>query len=631
MKTSKHEPYLLLRLWSVIAPPRRSQLLALLAFTLFASVAEVFSLATVIPFLGVLTAPEKIFSSAYAQPLISLLRPTQPKDLLGPITLIFCGATLFAAVVRMINIWLRTHLTFAVGADLSNEIYRRTLYQPYSIHLSRNSSVVIDGISIKVNNVIFGVLTPLLLIASNSLMLVSILAAILFYQPIIALLSFTGFGLIYGTIFQFTRARLRSNSRQIATNSTTLIKTLQEGLGGIRDVLLDRTQEVYCAEYRRADSKLRSRQADNSVTGEVPRFAIEALGICLIALLALNLSKGAEGFGTALPLLGGLAIAAQRLLPMFQQVYHSLTSLTGSEQTLMDALALIEQPLPLVLTQPGTESVPMRDSIILKGVGFKYSGHGPWVLRDLNLRIARGGRVGFVGTTGSGKSTLLDILIGLLSPTEGQLTVDGQLITPANSQCWQQRIAHVPQAIYLSDTSVAENIAFGVPLEHIDMGRVRQAAEKAQMADTIDNWTLGYQTLVGERGVRLSGGQRQRIGIARALYKKADVLVFDEATSALDNKTERAVMCAIEALGRDQTILIVAHRITTLNQCDLIVELAQGRVSRIGTFESVFGETWLEGSDRPLAIRPYKTMVQGGRGSDERQNSGDPGRRIELS
>jgi ATP-binding cassette subfamily B protein len=500
---------------------------------------------------------------------------------------LFCVAALAAAAIRITSIWLRTRMTFATGADLSMEVYRRTLYQTYAVHMARNSSEVIDGISGKVSTVIFSVLGPLLMIVSNMLMLTAILVALVLYKPVVALVTFSGFGLIYLAIYLVSRAHLQANSQRVASSSTQRIKSLQEGLGGIRDVLLDNTQAVYCAEYQKADRLMRRAQASNAVTGETPRFAIEALGMCFIAGLAFSLAQQPEGFAAALPVVGALAIAAQRMLPLLQQIYHAFTSLSGSEQSLIDTLALLEQPMPgTAPTAPG-QSMPFAHAIECRALGFRYRADRPWALKGLNLRIAKGSRIGFIGTTGSGKSTLLDILMGLLLPTEGQLLVDGQPVTAANASVWQRRIAHVPQAIYLSDASIAENIAFGVPRQQINMERVRQAAAQAQIAQSINGWQHGYDTFVGERGVRLSGGQRQRIGIARALYKQADVLVFDEATSALDNATEHAVMEAIEALGRDLTIIMVAHRITTLQRCDEIVELAAGQLLRMRDYADI--------------------------------------------
>ena len=265
----------LVRLWAAIPPRRRVHLLALLAFTLVASLAEVFSIGAVLPFLGVLTAPERVFAHEYAQPFIARLGITQPQDLLLLATVLFCASALVAAVIRIVAIRLRTRMTFATGADLSVEVYRRTLYQPYTVHLARNSSEVIDGISGKVNTVIFSVLGPLMIIVSNALMLTAILAALLIYQPVVALVTFAGFGLIYLVIYRSSRARLQANSRRVASSSTQRIKSLQEGLGGIRDVLLDNTQAVYCAEYRSADRRLRRAQAGNIITVETPRFAIE--------------------------------------------------------------------------------------------------------------------------------------------------------------------------------------------------------------------------------------------------------------------------------------------------------------------------------------------------------------------
>ena len=243
----------------------------------------------------------------------------------------------------------------------------------------------------------------------------------------------------------------------------------------------------------------------------------------------------------------------------------------------MPAQAYLQAATPMVF----------QTAITLKDLGFRYARHSPWVLRNVNLQIPKGSRVGFIGVTGSGKSTLLDIVMGLLCPTEGALQIDNTPVDLQNTRAWQAHISHVPQAIYLSDTSIAENIAFGVQAELIDLKLVKLAAQQAQIAETVEGWRNGYDTLVGERGVRLSGGQRQRIGIARALYKRANVIVFDEATSALDNETEAAVMQAVETLGRDITILIIAHRVTTLKNCDQIVELANGGIKAVGGYEQM--------------------------------------------
>lgn len=304
----------------------------------------------------------------------------------------------------------------------------------------------------------------------------------------------------------------------------------------------------------------------------------------LIAALSYVLSRQG-GIVTALPMLGALALGAQRLLPAMQQIYSSWAIIKGSHASLADTLELLDQPVPAELLQPTPAPLILEDTIRFDAVRFRYTSDGPWVLYDLNIAIPKGARVGFVGSTGSGKSTTLDLLMGLLTPTDGELLLDGDPVKGNRLRAWQQTIAHVPQSIYLADTSLAENIAFGVPRDAINLNRVQKAARQAQIADFIESRPDGYNVYVGERGIRLSGGQRQRIGIARALYKQASVLVFDEATSALDNATEQSVMDAIEGLSRDLTILLIAHRLTTVRRCDIIVQLENGKVVAQGTYE----------------------------------------------
>ena len=299
-----------------------------------------------------------------------------------------------------------------------------------------------------------------------------------------------------------------------------------------------------------------------------------------------------------MPLLGSLALGAQRLLPALQQTYSSWATIIGSQAILADTLDLLDQPLPADAVEPPPAPLVLESSACLKGVRFRYSDDGPWVLDELDLTIRKGARVGIVGSTGSGKSTMLDLLMGLLTPTQGEVLVDGYAVTGQRLRAWQRTIAHVPQHIYLADASVAENIAFGIPRHSIDVRRVREAARRAQIAEFVESKPEGYDAFVGERGIRLSGGQRQRLGIARALYKQASVLVLDEATSALDNATDKSVMAAIEALDRDLTILLIAHRLTTVRRCDTIVQLENGRVVAQGSYDELMARSQSSPSSR---------------------------------
>ena len=574
---------LLVRLWHHLSRRRQSQFILMLGLMLASAFTEVVSLGAVLPFLGVLIAPEKVLNYPGVAGIAQAWGITSAPDLVLPLTVVFSVAALAAGTIRLLLLWVNNRLAYATGADLSIEVYRRTLYQPYRVHVARNSSTVISGIIQKVGHVP-SVLLSLLNLVSSVVMIVAIMLALLAIDSMVATVAAIGFGASYGLITLLSRQRLERNSQRIARESTQLIKALQEGLGGIRDVLLDGTQSLYCDIYRESQLALMWRQAGNQFIGSSPRYAMEVLGMVLIAALAYGRSRQAEGIASALPVLGALALGAQRMLPALQQIYGAWASIVGSRASLADALELLDQPLPAEVYQSAPAPLPFQDAIRFDAVRFRYNSDGPWVLDGLNLTIPKGARVGFVGSTGSGKSTTLDLLMGLLEPTHGQILVDGQPITGERQRAWQQTIAHVPQSISLADTTLAENIAFGVPREAIDLDRVRQTARQAQIADFIESQPEGYHAFVGERGIRLSGGQRQRIGIARALYKQASVLVFDEATSALDNATEQTVMDAIESFSRDLTILLIAHRFTTVQRCDTIIQIEHGQLVAQGSY-----------------------------------------------
>ena len=576
-----------LQLWNHLSRRRRKQFWLLLFLMNIASLAEIVSVGAVLPFLGVLTAPEQVFQHPIMQPAIQILELTDPSQLTLPLTIFFITAVLLAGVIRLTLLYVMTRLSFATGADLSINIYRRTLYQEYAVHLSRNSCEVINGIITKTNTVIGGIITPTLTFISSIILLVGIMGALFIVNIEVALSALIGFGVLYWLVIRYTKNQLKGNSQIVADQSTNMVKSLQEGLGGIRDVLIDNTQQLYCQLYRNADLPLRRALGNNQFISGSPKYIIEAIGMALIAGLAFVMTKQEGGMVTAIPMLGMLALGAQKLLPTLQQAYGAYSTIKGSNASFKDVLNLLDQPLPEYSDQALPKSITFKEEIRLTNLNFRYTEESPWVLKNVNISLKKGSRIGFIGVTGSGKSTLLDIIMGLLPPTNGKLIIDQQSINGQNRRAWQTHIAHVPQNIYLSDSSIAENIAFGISKYKIDHQQVKKAAQQAQIAELIEQWKDGYQTFVGERGIRLSGGQRQRIGIARALYKKANVLIFDEATSALDNETEREVMKAIEELGKEKTVLIIAHRLTTLKGCDKIISLEKNNTIQTLTYEEV--------------------------------------------
>ena len=571
-------PNLLNRLWCHLSERRRREFAYLFGLMLLSALAEIISFGAVLPFLGVLVSPEEIFKRPIIMNAAKFFGISTTDQLLFFMSATFIVAALFAGTIRMLLLRVSSRVVFASGADLSSEVYRRSLYQPYEVHIARNSSKIISVITIKLTSVVFGVMQPLMTFVSSIVLLIAITVALFAINPIIAAVAGVGFLTIYGIVIFISRKRLQRNSQRIASKHSQVIKILQEGLSGIRDVLLENSQKVYYNLYSKADQPFWRAQGENVFIAGSPRFIIETLGLVIITCLAYSLSRQSGGVATALPLLGALAFGAQRLLPTLQNIYSSWASIVGSKSSLVDVITLLDQPIDEELLKRIPEPLAFEKCIKLKAIYFRYGNDGPWVIDGTNLEIQKGARVGFIGRTGSGKSTLLDLLMGLLMPTAGEILVDGKTVSGHSLRAWQRNIAHVPQSIYLADATFAENIAFGVLPEAIDLGRVRTAAIQAQIANYIENQPDGYCTVVGERGIRLSGGQRQRIGIARALYKHATVLVLDEATSALDNSTEQSVMDAIKGLNRDLTILIVAHRLSTLQQCDTVVELVHGKL-----------------------------------------------------
>jgi ABC-type multidrug transport system fused ATPase/permease subunit len=574
---------LLLGIWSHLSARRRVQLGLLLIIMFSSSAAELVSLGAVIPFLAVLSDPAPLWQNPLTRSLITRLGFTQTSHLLLPATLAFVAAAVLAALIRLCNLWVNGRLAASVGSDLSCESYRRTLCQPYGVHVQRNSAVLITATTSHIGGTVAAI-TALLQVITALLVAFGLIIGLILIDRAVALAATALFATVYGLLAIMTRHQLHRNSQMIAEASRHQLQALQEGLGAIRDVLLNGNQPTYVEIYRQADWPQRKLKAKNQYLSASPRYALEALGMVAIALLGSFLVSQHGPGGEVVPLLGALALGAQRLLPALQQVYSGWASLRGYNASLASVLEMLNQPVPppLIAAQP----LLLRQSICLEAVHFGYQAEQPGVLRGLDLEIRRGERIGLIGTTGSGKSTTVDLLMGLLVPTTGRVLVDGDNLHdpkhPERLSAWRASLAHVPQMIYLADSSIAENIAFGVSRHQIDMDRVRLAAKQAQIASFIESTQEGYQSFVGERGIRLSGGQRQRIGIARALYKQSTVLVLDEATSALDDNTEEAVMNAIETLSQSVTIIMIAHRLSTLRRCNRIIRLAHGAVSSEG-------------------------------------------------
>jgi ATP-binding cassette, subfamily B, bacterial PglK len=573
-------------LWKNLSSRRRRQFILLLILTLVGSFAEILSLAAVIPFISILSDPSVVFKyDVFGDILFSFTIYTglSPKILL---TACFIFAVLTAGSLRLLLLWISIRLGNAIGTDLSVEVFRKTLYQDYSVHLNRNSSEIVSAIIQKVT-ITTSVMVAIVGIITTTLLFIAVLGTIFFVQPVIATLTVCIFGLAYGLVAIINQKTLKDNSYIIAYEINESMRALQEGLGSIREVLLNNTQNIYCDIYSKSIFKLKLAEGRVSFINQAPRYVIESLGVTLIAIFVYYLSSRSGGFMQVFPGLALLALGAQRLLPLMQQLFSNWATVVSSRAGLIEILALLNQPLSMEAKKLKLKKISFKESIVFKEITFKYDSSSSFALKDINLNIDKADLVGFVGKTGSGKSTLVDLLMGLLHPIGGKLLVDGIPITYENRKAWQQLIAHVPQNIFLIDATIYENIAFGVSYDEIDFEKVRDVAKRAHISEFIEAKSKGYDSIIGEQGMLISGGQRQRIGIARALYTNASLLVFDEGTSALDLETEVNVMKAIEDLSKDLTIIIIAHRLNTLKNCSKIYVFDDGSIKKAVNYEGI--------------------------------------------
>lgn len=555
------------------------------------AIAEMLSLALIVPFLGILAGSNhtNMLPSTVAA-VLNTLEADRPETLIILLTALFCCVVIVSAALRMALLWAGSRTSNTIVADISYDLYLRTLYQPYTYHISRNSAETISGITQRVEGV-GAIFAACQIFASSSALLVGISIALFAIDPLVSVLIGITFGCIYWIVSYVVRTRVDEIALTMRKESTLIQKSLQEGFGGIRDVILDGAQSFYAEIYRRSDRPLRQASANLNIVTGMPRIVMEGTALITISVTGLSLYIYTAGESSFLPTLGAMVFGAQRLLPALQQIYGSVIMIRANTILLGDVLRTLEIPVSKADPESILPVVTFRKSIELKNLSFRYASAEMDSLSVVNVSIPYGTVVGVVGASGSGKSTFLDIIMGLLIPSSGTLNVDGNPIEGTKIRAWQKLISHVPQSIFLFDTTFAENVALVVNQEDLDMVRIQRAAKAACIADLIESRPLQYMTEIGERGVRLSGGQRQRIGIARAFYKEAPVLILDEATSALDGITEQAVMKAIRSCDEKRTVIIVAHRISTIRECDTILVFDNGHLVAQGSYDDLIKTT----------------------------------------
>jgi ABC-type multidrug transport system fused ATPase/permease subunit len=572
------------RLFAVMTPARRRQFYTLLALMLAGAVAEFATLASVVPFLAMLAEPERAREFPLIGPTLATFGAQTNWDMLVAAAALFTTIAVVAAIVRVQLVWLTHSFVFGFGHEVVVEIHERILSQPYDYHLQHGSTDLLTALQ-KAELLVFDVLLQVFYCAIAVFLALFIVGALLVIDPATSLVAIAFIGGFYLLATRSSRARLQANSQAFDRYIAQRVRVVQESVGGIRDIIIDGSRAQFVEEFAAADRRITQAHVSNALIGSAPRYIIEAASLILVAALALYLSRE-QGLGAAVPVLGALVLGAQRLLPLVQQVYNAWATVAGHWLVTTDVLKALSLPVP-----DPVESLPtplkFEHEIRLEEVSFAYPGRRSPALQGISARIPRGSRVAIVGRTGSGKSTLVDLLMGLLDPSSGTISIDGVLLERSTRAAWQRSIAHVPQSAFLADTTIARNIAFGAREAEINLDRVRAAAKHAQLDEFVTQLPDGYGALVGERGIGLSGGQRQRLAIARAFYKDAPVVVLDEATSALDDETEAVIIASLDAMAKQgRTIIVIAHRPSSITNCDLTIRLTEGRLAGVESRDS---------------------------------------------
>lgn len=563
------------RVWRMVSRRLRGDLAILVLLIASSGLMEAATIGAVVPFIGLLAGSAAHGHGQWSDALFGVLGAKDSADQLVVATALLCIAAIGGAILKLSLVRRTQMLTASFGHGIAVELQRRMLAQPYAWHVRHNSSEQLAAIH-KAEVLANGVLLPLVQAVAASILLIVIVIVLMSVAPMITLAAAVALGALYYVLGALSRRRFEAYSEDVNTGFSQRIRAVQEGLGGIRDVILDGTQSEVVERFSVADEKLARARANASVVSSLPRLVIDPAGVAVIAGLALYLSQQQGGLLAALPVLGALALGMQRLLPLSQQMYQGWSSVFANSALAEDvgeALAL-----PLAELDRATSALPFARSIEFVGVSYNFHGRGEPAVHELTFAVERGAYVALVGPTGSGKTTTADLLMGLLIPTGGVILIDGVPLSNANRAAWRANIAHVPQSLFLADATIAQNIAMAA---EIDMDRVRHAAAAAQIADFVATLPSDFETYVGERGAQLSGGQRQRLAIARAIYKRAPIVVLDEATSALDDATEQAVLTALDRLHDEgRTIFVIAHRSQAIQRCNYILELEGGRLVR---------------------------------------------------
>lgn len=575
------------KLLNLLTPSERKRAYLLLGMILTMALLDMIGVASIMPFMAVSATPELVATNTILNAAYTKLGFTDPQQFLFALGTLMFVLLVVSLAFKALTVYAQMRFTLMREYSIGRRLVEGYLHQPYSWFLSRHSADLGKTILSEVGTVIGSGLTPAMNLISQGAVAIALLTLLVLLDPRLAVTVGFTLAAAYALVFKTTRGILNRMGTERVTANQARFTVVSEAFGASKEVKVGGLEQTYTNRFSDPARTYARNQTKAIMISQLPRYALEAIAFGGMLLVVLYLMAQSGSFASALPIIALYAFAGYRLMPALQQIYVAITQLrfVGPAVDALHADLMSLQPVDLNHSQ---DAITLKHAIVLNQIEYRYPNGSQPALKNLSLTIPAKSTVSLVGTTGSGKTTTVDLILGLLEAQEGTLEVDGQVITGHNRRAWQRAIGYVPQQIYLADDTVASNIAFGIQAKDIDQAAVERAAKIANLHEFVANeLPHQYQTTVGERGVRLSGGQRQRIGIARALYHKPQLLILDEATSSLDNLTEQAVMEAVNKLGHDITIILIAHRLSTVRQCDQIFLLAGGEVKASGTYDEL--------------------------------------------
>jgi ABC-type multidrug transport system fused ATPase/permease subunit len=575
------------KLLDLLTPPDRKRAHLLLGMILVMALLDMVGVASIMPFMAVLANPELVQTNSFLNAAYTQLGFADPQQFLFALGMLVFVLLVVSLAFKALTTYAQLRFTLMREYSIGKRLVEGYLHQPYSWFLSRHSADVGKTILSEVSQVIAKAIIPMMNLIAHGAVAIALLALLILIDTQLALVAGLTLTTAYALIFKATRGHLARIGKERVKANQARFTAVSEAFGASKEVKVGGLEQAYINRFSGPAQTFACHQATAQVISQLPRFALEAIAFGGMLLVVLYVMAQSGSFASALPIIALYAFAGYRLMPALQQIYGAVTQLRFAGPAL-DALHSDLMSLKPAYANPSQDAIALKQAITLNQIQYRYPNAPQPALKNLSLTIPANSTVGFVGATGSGKTTTVDLILGLIEAQEGTLEIDGQTITEHNQRAWQRAIGYVPQQIYIADDTVAANIAFGLDAKDIDQAAVERAAKIANLHDFVANdLPQQYQTTVGERGVRLSGGQRQRIGIARALYHNPQVLILDEATSALDNLTEQAVMEAVYNLGQEITIILIAHRLSTVKACSTIFLLEKGELKAKGTFDQL--------------------------------------------